>query len=214
MPFRAPAFFTRLRSRQQQAAPPQTLAAAPARADEEDKDEQMLDTDSLPGSRSGPGGSARAEDAHAAAPAEDCPPEAGSSIGSLLSSQDAPPLFPLLPGEELLGDEERAIRLQGFGSHGCAASGRAESSLSHLSLHPAPLHSAASTTAAARASSRHAAPARRAPPPSPGNTRRSDDPRARPPRNSHLSGVATATTSRRTTSSSAAPSVTWSARYV
>ena len=31
-----------------------------------------------------------------------------------------PPLFPLLPLEELLAPEERAVRLQGFGNHGCA----------------------------------------------------------------------------------------------
>jgi hypothetical protein len=33
--------------------------------------------------------------------------------------QTGPPLFPLLPEEELLAPELRAVRLQGFGNHGC-----------------------------------------------------------------------------------------------
>lgn len=59
-------------------------------------------------------------DGDAAALAADVLP-GKDAIGSALGGLGAPPLFPLLPHEELLTDEERAVSLQGFGGFGCAA---------------------------------------------------------------------------------------------
>jgi hypothetical protein len=135
MPFRTPAFFRRgggardgvaapAAPAANALAPPPAAAAAGLRADDDDDDDEaMLDDamlDAAPGGGSGAdGGAGRADsDAHAAALAADVLPDS-AGIGSALGGLGAPPLFPLLPREELLTDEERAISLQGFGSYGC-----------------------------------------------------------------------------------------------
>jgi hypothetical protein len=110
MPFRTPAFFRR---REEQ-------PAAPGRVD---GDDAMLDA-APPPHAGAPAGAGRGDgDAHAAALAADVLPDK-AAIGSALGSLGAPPLFPLLPREELMSDEERAVRLQGFGAFGCAAAKR------------------------------------------------------------------------------------------
>ena len=121
MPVRTPSF---LRRGAAPAPAPAPAAAAPAalprQADEDDDaalDVSMLDA--APAAGGGDGGAGRADsDAHAAALAADVLPDA-AAIGSALGGLGAPPLFPLLPREELLTDEERAVSLQGFGSYGC-----------------------------------------------------------------------------------------------
>jgi len=110
MPFRTPAFFRR---REEQ-------PAAPGRVD---GDDAMLDA-APPPHAGAPAGAGRGDgDAHAAALAADVLPDK-AAIGSALGSLGAPPLFPLLPREELVSDEERAVSLQGFGAFGCAAAKR------------------------------------------------------------------------------------------
>ena len=116
MPFRTPAFFRRREepaagAAPQPAAPAQRLAGG---------DDAMLDAAPLPPPHAGgQAGAGRGDcDAHAAALAADVLPDK-QAIGSALGGLGAPPLFPLLPHEELLSDEERAISLQGFGAFGC-----------------------------------------------------------------------------------------------
>ena len=120
MPFRTPAFFRRAGARDEAPA----AAPAPAARHEEDEDAPELDVamlDAAPAPPGGGEGAGRADsDAHAAALAADVLPDK-SAIGSALGGAGAPPLFPLLPREELLTDEERAVSLQGFGAFGCAA---------------------------------------------------------------------------------------------
>ena len=113
MPFRTPAFFRRREE-------PASAAAAglPRLAD---GDDAVLDAAPLSPSHAGAhSGAGRGEgDAHAAALAADVLPDK-QAIGSALGGLGAPPLFPLMPREELMSDEERAVSLQGFGAFGCA----------------------------------------------------------------------------------------------
>ena len=116
MPFRTPAFFRR---REEPAAGAAVQPAAPAQRFA-GGDDAMLDAAPLPPPHAGgQAGAGRGDgDAHAAALAADVLPDK-QAIGSALGGLGAPPLFPLLPHEELLSDEERAISLQGFGAFGC-----------------------------------------------------------------------------------------------
>jgi hypothetical protein len=69
---------------------------------------------------SAPGSARRpaADEKHAAPPAEVDGEEAAYQGGP---TSWGPPLLPLLPHEELLTPAERALRLRGFGEHGCGA---------------------------------------------------------------------------------------------
>jgi len=98
------------------AARPAPVAAPPGRPSDDD-DEAMLDAGS---SHGGLHSGLERGDGDAAALAADVLP-GKDAIGSALGGLGAPPLFPLLPHEELLTDEERAVSLQGFGGFGCAA---------------------------------------------------------------------------------------------
>ena len=157
MPFRAPAFFRR---REEQPA------ALPGRVDDDDA---MLDAAPLPPPHAGaPAGAGRGDgDAHAAALAADVLPDK-AAIGSALGGLGAPPLFPLMPREELMSDEERAVSLQGFGAFGCAPQAAARQSVALQGCRwPVSRRvrlsrcAGASTTTAARASWCRAARARR-----------------------------------------------------
>ena len=156
MPFRTPAFFRR---REEPAAGAAVQPAAPAQRFA-GGDDAMLDAAPLPPPHAGgQAGAGRGDgDAHAAALAADVLPDK-QAIGSALGGLGAPPLFPLLPHEELLSDEERAISLQGFGAFGCVRA-RAGGKLSHRLVSGFVLcsprvrrsrHAAASTTTAAHA---------------------------------------------------------------
>lgn len=166
MPFRTPAFFRR---REEPAAGAQAQPAAPAQR-LAGGDDAMLDAAPLPPPHAGgQAGAGRGDcDAHAAALAADVLPDK-QAIGSALGGLGAPPLFPLLPHEELLSDEERAISLQGFGAFGCVPgagrrqvcrTGLVQGSCCCSRRVRLPRHAAASTTTAAHAWWCHAARAR------------------------------------------------------